>query len=78
MHAWRASLGPANMQAPCRQFDLMPMQVAQLRYRPAFRAVAISLSISAGVKYSRVRATEEFTMVGDALLVALEAMIIRY
>jgi hypothetical protein len=30
MHARRPPLGPANVQAPGGQFDLMPLEVAQL------------------------------------------------
>jgi hypothetical protein len=40
------------------------MVASRWPYRLAFRAVAINLSISARVKYFRVLATEEFTMVG--------------
>jgi hypothetical protein len=53
------------------------MVASRWPYRLAFRAVAINLSISAGVKYSRVLATEEFTMVGGLRRTDLEAMIIR-
>ena len=41
------------------------MVASRCPYRLAFRAVAINLSISAGVKYFRALPTEEFTMVGD-------------
>src|SRR5262249_43222763 len=37
-----------------------------------------NLSISAGVNYSRVLPTEQFTIVGGLRLTALEAMIIRH
>src|SRR5215510_6960021 len=53
------------------------MVASRWPYRFAFRAVAINLSISTGVKYSRVLVTEEFTMVGDMRLTAFVATIIR-
>src|SRR5262245_33789874 len=71
----------------------MPLQVAQFRgaetvpigdqdHGRVTMAIAARLprgdfSISAGVKYSRVRPTEEFTVVGDVCLMPLETMKIR-
>jgi hypothetical protein len=43
-------------------------------YRLDFRAVAISFSTSLAVRYSRVRATEEFTMVGAEGLAIAKAV----
>ena len=31
MNAWGAALGPADVHAACPQFNLVPLQVAQLR-----------------------------------------------
>jgi hypothetical protein len=43
-------------------------------YRLFFRAAAIRASTSEPVRYSRVRSTVEFTMVGAASLPACESM----
>src|SRR5258708_38053249 len=50
------------------------MVASRCPYRLLFRAAAISASTSDPVRYSRVRSTVEFTMVGAASLPACESM----
>ena len=50
------------------------MVASRCPYRLDLRAAAIKPSTSAPVRYSRVRPTEEFTMVGGVVLSASKAM----
>jgi hypothetical protein len=91
MHAWCASLTPADMQAAGIEFDLVPLQIADFRGPKTMsvsqqdhgciampvldlRAAAISFSTSGPVRYSWVRSTEEFAMVGVAAPSTKKAM----
>jgi hypothetical protein len=85
MDTWRSALSASNVQAPSVELDLMPSQVTDLGsskamiasrcpYRLDLRAAPISFSTSAPVRYSRVRPTEEFMMVGGVVLSASNAM----
>ncbi len=79
--AWCASFTPADVQASGIELDLVPFQIADFGgpktmsvSRLDLRAAAISFSSSAPVRYSQVRPTEEFTMVGGVVLSASKAM----
>ena len=81
MDARGASLASADVQAPGIELDLVPLQIADFGgpktmsvSRLDLRAAAISFSTSAPVRYSQVRPTEEFTMVGGVVLSASKAM----
>ena len=85
MDTRRSALSASNVQAPSVELDLMLSQVTDLGsskamiasrcpYRLDLRAAAINPSTSAPVRYARVRATDEFTMVGDVVPPTSKAM----
>jgi hypothetical protein len=70
-------VAPAPLVAARTGYALaMPdfMVASRCQYRLDLRAAAISFSTSLAVRYSRVRATEEFTMLGAKALSTAKAM----
>src|SRR6516165_12086348 len=63
----------SEARKPCR-YAIRIMVASRCPYRLDLRAAAIKISTSELVRYSRVRATVEFTMVGAAAPITFEAI----